>query len=57
MKNVGKSHIYKVHYLAPDGYDHECGCPYCDNTFFQIKKNLLMIIMLIKRKVDYPHQK
>lgn len=32
------SYIFKQEYPAPDGYDHDCSCPYCDNRFFTISK-------------------
>ena len=35
------SYIYKIHFPAPDGYDHDCACPFCDYTFFTISKKSL----------------
>lgn len=33
-----KSYIYRIEYLAPDGYDHDCGCAYCDEFFYNKQK-------------------
>ncbi|WP_319995718.1 hypothetical protein [Trichococcus shcherbakoviae] len=44
------SYIYKIHYPAPDGYEHECSCSYCDYTFFQIKKKSLDDYIAYKEK-------
>ncbi len=45
-----KSYIYKIRYPASDGYNHECGCPYCDYTFLKINKRSLDDYVAYKEK-------
>lgn len=33
--------IIETSYPEPDGYDHDCGCPYCGQKFYTISKKSL----------------
>jgi len=47
-----KNEIVKSTYPAPDGFDHDCSCAYCDYTFFTISKKSLDDYLAIKTDQD-----